>query len=91
MGKKTCENCEQVIGNLEESFLYKNHVVCKACKTLLEDESQAIGTIDSNAETEIPIAEILPQVCADTKHESTAGPRQQDEQEKNYGGIYKDK
>jgi len=89
MGKKTCENCERIIGNLEDSFLYKNHVVCKACKILLEEESQAIEVVDSNAETEIPIAETLTQVCADTEHESTADLTQQDKQEKNYGGIHR--
>ena len=87
MGKKTCENCEQAIGNLEESFLYKNSVVCKACKILLEEDSQAIEAIHNNAETEIPIAEILPQVAVNTEHESTADLVQQDEQEKGYGGI----
>ena len=87
MGKKTCENCEQTIGNLEESFLYKNRVVCKACKTLLEDESQAIETTNSNAKAKIPIAEILPQVVANIEHESTADPIQQNEQKKEYGGI----
>ena len=87
MGKKTCENCEQAIGNLEESFLYKNHVVCKKCKILLEEESQAIEAIHNNAETEIPIADTPSQDTADTEHESTADLVQQDEQEKGYGGI----
>ncbi|MBN2182243.1 MAG: hypothetical protein JW715_10040 [Sedimentisphaerales bacterium] len=40
--KKKCDNCERIIGNLQMSFLYKNHTVCKACKILLENDSQAI-------------------------------------------------
>jgi predicted Zn finger-like uncharacterized protein len=40
-----CENCGRTIGNLEESFLDKNHVICKACKASLEGESQADGQV----------------------------------------------
>lgn len=86
---QNCHNCGQTIGNLQEPFSFQGNVVCKACKILLEEESQAIEVVDSNAETEIPIAETLPQVCDDTEHESTADPIQQDEQEKNYGGIHR--
>ena len=89
MSIQSCHNCEQIIGNLQEPFSFQGHIVCKACKILLEEESQIIEAVDSDTETEIPIAETLPQVCADTEHESTADPIQQDEQEKNYGGIHR--
>ncbi len=87
MAIHNCHNCGQIIGNLQEPFSFQGNIVCKACKILLEEESQAIGTTDSNAETEIPIAEILPHVAVDTEHESTADSIQHDEQVKNYEGI----
>ncbi len=65
MGKKICKNCEQVIGNLEESYSYQDNIVCKACKMLLEEESQVIEVVESNVETKIPTAKILPQAGAD--------------------------
>ncbi len=86
---QNCHNCGQIIGNLQEPFSFQGNVVCKACKILLEGESQTIGIINSKTETEIPIAEILPQDGADTEHESAADLIQQDEQEKNYGGIHR--
>jgi uncharacterized membrane protein YhaH (DUF805 family) len=55
----------------------------------LDDESQTIGIIESKSETEIPIAEILPQDSADSEHKSAADLIQQDEEEKNYGGIHR--
>ena len=48
MGKKICGNCEQTIGNLEESFLYKNYVVCKVCKAVLEQNSQSLQSADNH-------------------------------------------
>ena len=44
MVKKTCDNCGQVIGDIEEFFLYKNRVVCKACKSILLEESEIIAS-----------------------------------------------
>ncbi|MFC1739295.1 DUF805 domain-containing protein [Planctomycetota bacterium] len=76
---QNCHNCGQIIGNLQEPFSFQGNVVCKACKILLENESQAIGAIDSNAKTEIPTAEILPDGAV-TKLESTADLIQQNEQ-----------
>ena len=87
MSIQNCHNCEQIIGNLQEPFSFQGHIVCKACKILLEEESQIIEAVDSDTETEIPIAETLPQVDTDTEHESTAGLLQQDNQENKYGGI----
>ena len=87
MSIQNCHNCEQIIGNLQEPFSFQGHIVCKACKILLEEESQIIGAVDSDTETEIPIAETLPQVDTDTEHESTAGLLQQEKQENKYGGI----
>ncbi len=84
---QNCHNCGQIIGNLQEPFSFQSNVVCKACKILLEEESQAIEAIQSNAESEIPIVEILPQVVADTKHDATVTPIPQHKQEMNYGGI----
>ena len=51
MGRKTCKNCERIIGNLEKFFVYKNHVVCNACKILLEEDSEVIEIVDSNTES----------------------------------------
>ena len=87
MSIQKCHNCKQIIGNLQESFSFQDNVVCKACKILLEEESQIINAVDSDTETEIPIAETLPQTDTDTEHESTAGLLQQDKQENKYGGI----
>ena len=39
MVKKTCENCGQVIGNLQESYFYEGHVVCVRCKSILDKEA----------------------------------------------------
>lgn len=83
---QNCHNCGQIIGNLQEPFSFQSNVVCKACKILLEEESQAIEAIQSNAESEIPIVEILPQ-AVDTKHDATVTPIPQYGQEKSYGGI----
>ena len=52
MGIKECENCEQIIGNLEESFFYKGHVVCKKCKDLLDHEYQPFNRCNNMQETE---------------------------------------
>lgn len=43
---KICQNCEHLIRNLEESYLYQGDVVCKKCKILLEEESQDLETFD---------------------------------------------
>jgi len=57
MTKRNCQNCEQVIGNLEESYTYYGHVVCKGCMVRLEKQSQYLGTTNDDISTEIPIAE----------------------------------
>lgn len=46
MEKKICINCEQAIELNEASFLYQNHVVCKTCKTLLDEESEFIEVVN---------------------------------------------
>ena len=44
MGKKICENCEQIIGNLEESFYHNNQRVCKTCKAILQEELKTVSS-----------------------------------------------
>jgi hypothetical protein len=39
MGIKRCNNCKQIIGNLEESFIDNNQIVCKSCNILLKGDS----------------------------------------------------
>jgi len=39
MDVKSCENCEQMIDGLEESFVYQGHVVCKKCKNILDKQT----------------------------------------------------
>jgi len=88
MGKKICENCEQTIGNLEESCLYKNHVVCKKCKILLE-EPQAIEVVENDVGAESPIADTPSQDTAAPEHKPTTNLVQQNKQKKNYGGLHR--
>ena len=57
MGKKICENCEQVIGNLEESFYHKNLIVCKGCKTILEQNFQTPQNTDNTIKSKLSIIE----------------------------------
>jgi ATP-dependent protease ClpP protease subunit len=54
MGINNCENCEQVIGRLEESFLYQGHVVCKKCKNILSKEGAPPRTSKQNSLDETP-------------------------------------
>jgi hypothetical protein len=35
MGLETCENCERIIGKLEQAYVYNNKVICKECNALL--------------------------------------------------------
>lgn len=39
MALKECQNCEQIIGNLEKSYIYQEYVVCKKCKNILDKEA----------------------------------------------------
>ncbi len=58
MTEKNCENCGQVIGNVEESYPYYHLVVCKACKAKLENPFQYLGTTSGDSETEASTAEV---------------------------------
>ncbi len=44
MALKRCQNCEQIIGNLEESYFYQGHVVCKNCKNILDKEATHLSS-----------------------------------------------
>ena len=61
MPKRNCENCGQVIGNLEESYSYYGRVVCRACMIRLENLFQAPGTTNGDSETEASTAEVRTQ------------------------------
>ena len=67
MTKKTCQNCEQDIGHLEESYSYNGHVVCKACMIRLEKQFQDSEITNSNIETKTPIEEIRTEQHKDMK------------------------
>jgi|GEM_PF-304505 len=45
MTKKNCQNCEQDIGQLEESYSYQGYVVCKKCKINLDKEAAYLPPI----------------------------------------------
>lgn len=56
MALKYCKNCEQLIGKLEESFVFQGHVVCKECKHILDKESDyplSSGQKSLNATSEV--------------------------------------
>lgn len=35
---KTCENCGSIIGNLEKSYVFEDHVVCSECHKKLKNQ-----------------------------------------------------
>ena len=70
MTKRNCQNCEQVIGNLEESYTYYGQVICKACKIKLENQFGDPGTTNGNIETEIPIEEVQIEQDQDMKDQT---------------------
>jgi hypothetical protein len=42
VGLKTCENCERIIGKLEQPYIYNNKIVCKECSKLLNNEKDDV-------------------------------------------------
>jgi len=61
MALKRCRNCEQIIGNLEESYFYQGHVVCKKCKNILDKETTYLLSSKQKSLNEIPeVIEITP-------------------------------
>lgn len=94
MTKRNCQNCEQVIGNHEESYFYYGHVICKACMIKLEKQFQDPETTNGNIETKIPIAELQTEQDKDMKcqppaaeEQATDDLSQQGEETKYYGGT----
>jgi hypothetical protein len=49
-----CDNCEQLIGNLEISFDYHGHIVCLKCKSILDKEAADMSTSSQYLLNEIP-------------------------------------
>ncbi len=56
MAIRNCENCEQLIGRLEESFVYQGHVVCKKCKNIIDKEVAYLPSSEQKSLNEIPEA-----------------------------------
>ena len=54
MDIKKCENCEQLIGRLEESFVYQGHVVCTKCKNILDKQATDVPSSKQKSFNEIP-------------------------------------
>ena len=54
MDIKKCENCEQLIGRLEESFVYQGHVVCTKCKNILDKQAAYLPSAKQKSLNEIP-------------------------------------
>jgi len=54
MAIKNCENCEQLIGRLEESFVYQGHVVCTKCKNILDKQAAYLPSSKQKSLNEIP-------------------------------------
>ncbi len=54
MDIKKCENCEQLIGRLEESFVYQDHVVCTKCKNILDKQAAYLPSSKQKSLNEIP-------------------------------------
>ena len=53
MDIKKCENCEQLIGRLEESFVYQGHVVCAKCKNILDKQATYVPSSKQKSLNEI--------------------------------------
>jgi hypothetical protein len=75
MAKNTCASCEQIIGNLEESFIYQDRVICKACKILLDNKSQAAKT-DDDTSSKISTENITSQETINTNTEVSLAENQ---------------
>jgi len=54
MDIKKCENCEQLIGRLEESFVYQGHVVCTKCKNILDKQATGVPSSKQKSLNDIP-------------------------------------
>ncbi len=54
MDIKKCENCEQLIGRLEESFVYQGHVVCTKCKNILDKQATDVPSSKQKSLNDIP-------------------------------------
>jgi len=54
MALKRCQNCEEIIGNLEESYLHQGHVVCAKCKNVLDKETTHLPSGKEKSLNEIP-------------------------------------
>ena len=37
---EACVNCNRIIGKLEQSYIFKNHIVCKQCYSRLERQKK---------------------------------------------------
>ena len=51
---KRCQNCEKIIGNLEEPYFYQGHVVCKKCENILDKQAGYFGTSEGKSCNEAP-------------------------------------
>lgn len=39
MQVEICQNCGRKIGNLEQAYIYQEHIICKECYKLLNDST----------------------------------------------------
>ena len=61
MGLETCENCERIIGKIEQAYIYNNKIICKECYTRLHNEIDAKDINNSKAPINtIPYKKVQP-------------------------------
>ena len=57
MKERKCQNCQKIIGYLEESYLYIGQVICKECMIRMEKLFGDTGTNEDDIEVETLITE----------------------------------
>jgi hypothetical protein len=75
---EVCANCGREIGQLETAAVFREHVVCVACKRLLDEQEPPVAkTLDYQARTPSPLPRVLPTKLADRPPEdpTTVGAR----------------
>ena len=74
MIKRNCQHCRKVIGDDDSSCFHYGYVICKACKTKVEElyqvPTQVPSVANDNVETEIPIVELESKQNGDTKYQA---------------------